>query len=443
MSHFLASLARLSDEKQKKKSRRPTPFKAAQHETPPTERPEAAKSTAQPNDLRKFRKYLRLAGLFDQDYYVRTYPDIVEAKIDPFEHFFLHGYLEGRQPNSIFDPTWYLATYPEVAALNVQPLLHYAQFGEREGRRPSLYFEPVWYRDKYNIPADQNALSHYLAHRIGAFSPIPEFDAGYYLETYQDIAAAKVDPFEHFIFHGYREGRNPSAEFDTRFYVQRYLKGKADENPLVHYLKNRDKGGFHLRAPENEATVPAEIKRFTKPSAQFEELRPLPSSARPRAKILANYLTQFHAFPENDKWWGTGFTEWSNIARGIPRFKDHYQPRVPRDLGFYSLDDPEVMRKQAALAKAAGVYGFVFYYYWFNGKRLMEKPLDRFLETTDLEMPFCLMWANENWTRRWDGMEGEVLIWQDYLGEDEEALLQDYVRHFRDPRYIRLGGRPL
>src|SRR6266568_6836819 len=130
MSHFLASLARLSDEKQKKKSRRATPFKAAQQETPPTERPEAAKSTAQPNDLRKFRKYLRLAGLFDQDYYVRTYPDIVEAKIDPFEHFFLHGYLEGRQPNSIFDPTWYLATYPEVAALNVQPLLHYAQFGE-------------------------------------------------------------------------------------------------------------------------------------------------------------------------------------------------------------------------------------------------------------------------------------------------------------------------
>jgi glycosyltransferase involved in cell wall biosynthesis len=188
---------------------------------------------------------------------------------------------------------------------------------------------------------------------------------------------------------------------------------------------------------------PAEIKRFTRPGADFEELRPLPPSARPRAKILANYLTQFHAFAENDKWWGSGFTEWTNIARGIPRFKDHYQPRVPRDLGFYSLDNPDVMPRQVALAKAAGVHGFVFYYYWFNRKRLMERPLECFLESTDLNMPFCLMWANENWTRRWDGMEGEVLIRQDYSGEDEAALLQDYVRHFRDPRYIRLEDRPL
>jgi hypothetical protein len=262
MSNFLSNLARLSDVKQKGKLRRATPFKAAGGEAPPAERPEPAKSTAQPNDLRKFRKYLRLLGLFDQDYYVRTYPDIVEAKVDPFEHFFLHGYLEGRRPNSIFDPAWYLATYQDLKALDVQPLLHYAQFGEREGRQPSLYFDPVWYRKKYDVPAAQNALSHYLAHRIGAFSPIPEFDAEYYLGTYRDIAAAKVDPFEHFIFHGYREGRDPSAEFDTKFYVRRYLKGQPDENPLVHYLRNRDKGGFHIRAPENEATVPGGDQAF-------------------------------------------------------------------------------------------------------------------------------------------------------------------------------------
>jgi glycosyltransferase involved in cell wall biosynthesis len=440
MSNFLSNLAQVSDDKRRKKRPR-IALKIAVEEAP-RDQPTAAPPAAQ-DDLQRCRKYLRLVGLFDEAYYVTAYPDILQANIDPFEHFFLHGYLEGRQPNAIFDPVWYLANYPEVKALNAQPLLHYAQFGEREGRRPSVLFDPTWYRHKYGVPVDQNALAHYLKHRIGPFSPIPEFDGKYYLETYPDVADAKVDPFEHFMFQGYREGRNPSPEFDTRFYMRRYLKGNADENPLLHYLENRDKGGFFARAPENDATVPAEIKRFTKPSAHFEEFRPLPPSAKPRAKILATYLTQFHAFPDNDKWWGTGFTEWTNIARGIPRFKDHYQPRIPRDLGFYSLDQIEVMRRQSALAKAAGVHGFIFYYYWFNGKRLLEKPLEQFLRTRDLDMPFCLMWANENWTRRWDGMEGEVLISQDYLVDDEEALLKDYVRHFRDPRYIRLEGRPL
>ena len=155
------------------------------------------------DDLQRCRKYLRLVGLFDEAYYVTAYPDILQANIDPFEHFFLHGYLEGRQPNAIFDPVWYLANYPEVKALNAQPLLHYAQFGEREGRRPSVLFDPTWYRHKYGVPVDQNALAHYLKHRIGPFSPIPEFDGKYYLETYPDVADAKVDPFEHFMFQGY------------------------------------------------------------------------------------------------------------------------------------------------------------------------------------------------------------------------------------------------
>jgi len=382
-------------------------------------------------------------GLFDPKYYLATYPDIAEAKIDPFEHFFMFGFSEGRRPNPIFDPTWYLATNTDVRDSGQQPLLHYASHGEREGRRPSPYFDPKWYRKKYNVPQNVNALSHYLKHRFGPYSPIPEFDAEYYLQTYKDVAAAKADPFEHFLHFGFREGRNPSTEFNTRFYIQRYFRGKADSNPLIHYLEHRHEAGIFPRPPENDATIPAEIKRFTKPSPHFEDYRPLHGSTKRRAKVLAFYLTQFHAFPENDRWWGKGFTEWTNIARGVPRFKDHYQPRVPRDLGFYSLDDVETIRRQVDLAKGAGIGGFVFYYYWFNKKRLLEKPLDQFLEARDIDMPFCLMWANENWTRRWDGMESEVLISQDYISDDDEELVADFARHFADPRYIRIGGRPL
>jgi glycosyltransferase involved in cell wall biosynthesis len=439
MSDFLSKLAReAADQQPDAKSARATNLRTIQPSLEPSSGWEGAAAR-----LKDVGKLLKELGLFDETFYSTTYPDVIASGADPFEHFYLHGYKEGRKPNAIFDPIWYVTTYPDVQESELQPLLHYAKVGEGDGRRPSPFFQPTWYREKYGILPQDSALAHYLKNRVGPFSPIPEFDAEYYLQTYPDIAAASVDPFEHFVFHGYKEGRNPSAQFDTKFYVQRYFKGKTDQNPLLHYLEHRHEDAIFPLPPDNEATIPAEVKRFTKPSAHFEELRPLPRSAKPRAKILAYYLTQFHAFPENDKWWGTGFTEWTNIARGLPRFKDHYQPRVPRDLGFYSLEDMETMRKQVMLAQAAGIYGFVFYYYWFNGKRLMERPLDAFLKARDIDMPFCLMWANENWTRRWDGMEGEVLISQDYLSDDDERLLAEYVRHFKDRRYIRIQGRPL
>lgn len=414
------------------------------HDSLPNLETKLAVSSKSPvEDIAAVRTYLTSLGLFDENFYIATYTDVTSSDLAPFEHFFFHGFKEGRKPNPIFDPIWYITTYPDVSEAGIQPLLHYALFGEREGRRPGPYFQPGWYREKYAIPEKQSSLAHYIKNRVGPFSPIQEFDAQYYLNSYPDVAEAKVDPFEHFIFHGYKEGRNPSSEFDTNFYIQRYFKGKTDQNPLLHYLEHRHEDGIYPMPPENEATIPAEIRRFTKPSALFEELRPLPPTAKPRAKVLAYYLTQFHTFPENDKWWGAGFTEWTNISRGVPRFKDHYQPRVPRDLGFYSLDDLNTMRRQIELAKASGIFGFVYYYYWFNGKRLMEKPLEQFLQARDIEMPFCLMWANENWTRRWDGMESEVLISQDYLDDDDERLLGDFCRHFKDPRYIRIQGRPL
>ncbi len=170
--------------------------------------------------------------------------------------------------------------------------------------------------------------------------------------------------------------------------------------------------------------------------------RSSPAASR-RAKLLAFYLPQFHPMPENDRWWGTGFTEWTNVARGVPRFAGHYQPRIPRDLGHYRLEGRGTLAKQVAMAQAAGLHGFVFYFYWFNGKRLLDGPLETFLAEPALDMPFCLMWANENWTRRWDGSEHEVLLSQDYRDEDEPALIAAFARYFDDPRYIRCDGRPL
>ena len=383
-------------------------------------------------------------GLFDADYYLATHPDIAQAGVEPFEHFFDHGWKEGRRPNPYFDPLWYIEQHRDVASTGLNPLYHYAFHGDAEGRRAAPLFDSAWYRKRYEIPAAQTALAHWLANRTsGRFSPMPEFDVAYYLKHSPDVAAAGVDPFEHFWGFGYREGRNPSEEFDVRFYAQRYLRGDLSENPFGHWLAHQHEPGVFGRMPESETSIPREVKRFTRPALEFEEMRPLPANAPRRAKVLAYYLPQFHAFPENDAWWGKGFTEWTNVPRGLPRFRGHYQPRVPRDLGFYGLDDTVAMRRQIEMAKAGGLHGWVFYYYWFNGKRLLEKPVERFLEDRSLDMPFALMWANENWTRRWDGAESEVLISQDYREDDDERMAAEFARHFADRRYIRLQGRPV
>ncbi|MBR0673269.1 glycosyltransferase [Roseomonas soli] len=387
---------------------------------------------------------LARSGLFDAEYYLASYPDIATAGSEPFEHFFDHGYTEGRRPNPYFDPLWYLSQYPDVAQGGLNPLLHYALHGDAEGRRAGPFFDTRWYRGRYEVPAGETALAHWLKHRAsGRCSPVPEFDVDYYLGRNPDVAAAGVDPFEHFWCQGYKEGRNPSAEFDVRFYAHRYLRGDLSENPFAHWLAHRHEPGVHGRLPDDEATVPREVKRFTRPGPDFEDFRPLPADAPRRVKLLAYYLPQFHAFEQNDAWWGKGFTEWTNVPRGLPRFKGHYQPRVPRDLGFYTLQGDEIFRRQVEMAKAGGVHGFVFYWYWFNGTRLMEKPVERFLADPSIDMPFCLMWANENWTRRWDGAESEVLISQDYRPDDDERMVAEFARHFRDARYIRVGGRPV
>jgi len=167
-------------------------------------------------------------------------------------------------------------------------------------------------------------------------------------------------------------------------------------------------------------------------------------SNQSKARVIAFYLPQFHPIPENDEWWGKGFTEWTNVAKARPLFRGHHQPNVPADLGFYDLRLPEARAAQAALARAAGIEGFCYWHYWFAGKRLLERPFNEVLRSGQPDFPFCLGWANQTWTGIWHGAPKRVLIEQTYPGRaDYEQHFHALLEAFHDPRYLRVRGKPL
>ena len=160
-------------------------------------------------------------------------------------------------------------------------------------------------------------------------------------------------------------------------------------------------------------------------------------------KSIAFYLPQFHPIPENDSWWGKGFTEWNNVIKAKPLFRSHYQPKLPADLGFYDLRSESVQLAQTNLAQHYGIHGFCYYYYWFNGKKLLNQPIESMLASKKIDFPFCVCWANENWSRNWDGQNKHVLMSQEYSKDSNLALIHEFIKLMKDDRYITHNGRPV
>ncbi|MCC6867025.1 MAG: glycoside hydrolase family 99-like domain-containing protein [Ignavibacteria bacterium] len=162
-----------------------------------------------------------------------------------------------------------------------------------------------------------------------------------------------------------------------------------------------------------------------------------------KIKIITFYLPQYHPIPENDKWWGKGFTDWRNVVKSKPRYVGHYQPQLPADLGFYDLRNEETRIAQAELAKEYDINAFCYYHYWFNGKMLLEKPFNEVLKSGKPNFPFCLCWANENWSRRWDGLDSEILIKQDFDNYNLDEHISWLNKAFIDDRYIKVNNNPI
>jgi GT2 family glycosyltransferase len=414
--------------------------------------------------------------LFETSWYLAQNPEV--RGLNPLEHYLRCGCHHRRSPHPLFDAKWYLAQHGDIAGFEIDPVLHYIDFGCREGRDPHPLFDSSWYLEQNpDLGAEINPLRHYVEFGgAEGCDPHPLFDSRWYLEQEPVINKGSVNPLEHYVLHGAEEPRSPHPLFDSEHYLATYLNDtKEKHNPLVHYLTIGWRLGYqpnpqfdpglylHVHPDVAEAGIEPfthyilsgkrEGRISTADEISFKAHKPdfevprepalPPEDTVTDVKAIAFYLPQFHQIPENDAWWGQGFTEWSNVRRGHPNFEGHYQPHVPSELGYYDLSEQGVLERQTQLARQAGIYGFCYHYYWFGGQVLLDLPVRRIVETGKPDFPFCICWANENWTRRWDGKESDILIAQRHSPEDDLAFIQKIERVLRLKNYIRVDGKPM
>ncbi len=409
---------------------------------------------------------------FDPGWYRQHY-QLDDSVDNAFAHYLAIGRRARLKPNAVTDPVYYVTRYGSSFRADTDIVDHYYDVGTVNGWRPSAEFNARQYREREMDEADvTNPVTHFRRQlSVTDTAVYGDKDTTAYLDTKPVVptlamAVSQAGPrsvaYENAIKdntssieraqrkatkiknHCQQVGRrvtSASLGLTRKVGASTAMGVKKSARALVSGTSRTKHNP--VRSGSSVVDVASQIMHFANPGPGFEEPSTVDTThVAAKARTIAFFLPQFYPFDRNDEWWGKGFTEWRNVARGTPRFEDHYQPRIPRDLGFYDLTNVDTLKAQSELAKKAGIEAFCFYYYWFNGERLMDKPLDLFAEA-DIDQDFCIMWANENWTRTWDGFEGQVLIQQDYRDEDEDAFIADTARYFNHPRYTLVNDKPL